>query len=292
MIKINNLTKYFNDFLVLDDVTCEFKPNYIYGLVGINGAGKSTFLRHLAGVYKQNSGEILYNDEPVFENNKAKKDIMFLSDSPSFFHNATINSMKKYYSTFYNFDEQLFLKLKDVFMLDINKSINEFSKGMKKQTELMLGLCCMPKVLILDETFDGLDPIISNKIKTLLIETIEEKEITIIVSSHNLTDLDTLCDYIYLLDNNKMKLQKDADKEENYYKIQLYFDNDELNNNIKENINLNILKESKIGSVTYLVVDGKEEDIREKILEHNPVLFEVLPFTFEEKFIYEYTGGE
>ncbi len=292
MITVKKLTKYFDDFLVLDNINCEFKPNFIYGLVGINGAGKSTLLRHLAGVYKENSGEVLYNDENIFDNNKAKKDIMFLSDSPSFFHNATINNMKKYYSTFYNFDNELFLRLKDIFKLEMNKSINDFSKGMKKQTELMLGLCCMPKVLILDETFDGLDPIISNKIKKLLIETVEEKEITVIVSSHNLSDLDALCDYIYLLDNNKIKLQKDANEEENYYKIQLYFDNTMLNENIKENINLNILKESKIGSVTYLVVDGKEDEIKEKIMEHNPVIFEILPFTFEEKFIYEYTGGE
>ncbi len=292
MIQINNLKKYFGDFLVLDDITCEFKEGYIYGLIGINGAGKSTLLRHIAGIYKQDSGQILYKQNEMFDNASVKKDIMFLSDSPSFFYNYSISDMRKYYSTFYDFDNEVFDKLNKIFSLDIKKNINKFSKGMKKQVELMLGICCNPKVLILDETFDGLDPIISNKIKKILIELVEEKGITLIISSHSLSVLDSLSDYIYLLDNNKLSIQKDLKDENNYYKIQLFFDKEEYNNNLDQYVNFNILEYKKVGSVTYLVVDDIKEKIEEELIKLNPIIFEILPFTFEEKFIYQYGGDD
>ncbi len=288
MLEIKRLTKYFDDFLVLDNINCEFKSGHIYGLIGINGAGKSTLLRHLCGVYKENSGEVLYNGEVVYENNNAKKDIIFLSDSPSFFLNSTIKSLKKYYATFYDFDEELFSKLNSIFKLDINKSLNKFSKGMKKQVELILGICCKPKVLILDETFDGLDPIISHKIKSLLMGIVESEGITIIISSHNLSDLDSLCDYIYLLDKNKLTLKKGLEDNSNYFKVQLYFNNKNLDENFSTISSLNILESKKIGSVTYIVIDDEREKIIEEINSLNPIIFEILPFTFEEKFIFDY----
>ncbi len=288
MLEVKGLTKYFDDFLVLDNINCEFKKGRTYGLIGINGAGKSTLLRHLSGVYKQDGGEVLYNGEVVYENTNAKRDIIFLSDSPSFFHNSTIKSLKKYYATFYDFDEELFLKLNNVFKLDSNKSLNKFSKGMKKQAELMLGICCRPKVLILDETFDGLDPIISHKIKSLLMGLVEDTDITIIISSHNLSDLDSLCDYIYLLDENKLSIKKDFDDNSNYYKVQLYFNNERLDENFLNETSLKILQSNKVGAVTYAVIDDEQEKIVEEINSLNPVIFEILPFTFEEKFIFDY----
>lgn len=291
ILEVKNLNKKFDDYLVLKNINCEFEEGYIYGLIGINGSGKSTLLRHIVGVYKEDSGEILYNGEMVYENNRAKKEIIFLSDSPSFFHNSTLKSLKKYYGTFYDFDENLFLELNGIFNLDVDKSLNKFSKGMKKQAEFMLGLCCRPKVLVLDETFDGLDPIISHKIKSLLVGYVEEQQITIIISSHNLTDLDNLCDYIYLLDENQLTLRKDFENQENYYKIQLYFNNENLDKNFENETKLRILQSSKVGSITYVVIDEDIDTIKAEIKKLNPVIFEILPFTFEEKFIFDYNNS-
>ncbi len=292
MLEVKNLKKYFGDSLILDDVDAKFKEGYIYGVVGRNGVGKSTFLRHLCGIYKQDSGEVLYNNEIVLENNKVKKEIIFISDSHTYFNNTTINKLKKGYEVFYDFDNELFKKLSLIFNLDYDANINKFSKGMKKQAEFILGLCCKPKVLIMDETFDGVDTIILHKMKTTLVDIIEKNKITIIISTHNLKDLDNICDYIYVLDSKKLSLQKDFESRKKYYKVQLYFNDKDLDDNFKSNVNLNILKIKKIGSITYAVIDDDIENIKIEINKHNPIIFELLPFTFEEQFIFNYSGGE
>lgn len=290
MIKISDLSKNFDDYNVLKDINVEFNEGNIYGLVGINGAGKSTLIRHIAGVYKQDSGIIEYNNEDVFENPKAKKDIFYLSDSPYFYQNYSINNMIKFFKIYYDFDQDMFERLKDFFNLDLDMSINKFSKGMKKQCELFIALCCKPKVILLDETFDGLDPAITIKIKSLFVELVKELDLIIIISSHNLLNLDMICDYIYLLDNNQLRLQKDINSDENYFKIQLYFLNKE-NEDILSQLNLNILDVKHIGSVLNIIVKGDSDTIKEEINSQNPTIFDILPFTFEEKFIYEIGGG-
>ncbi len=292
MIEIKNMFKNFDDYMVLEDINCNFVEGNIYGIVGINGAGKSTLIRHIAGVYKCDKGEVLYNGKEIYENVKAKEDILFLSDSPFFFHNYSINDMKKFLSIYYKFDEELFTDLQKSFSLDLNKSINKFSKGMKKQSELLLSLCCNPKVLLLDETFDGLDPIVTQKVKSLLVELVEEKNLTIIISSHNLLGLDSICDYIYLLDKNQISLQKDINDSQSLYKIQVYFperSTDEVINLLKDNIEIVDYKE--VGSVINLVVKGLSHEIKSAVSELNPTLFDVLQFTFEERFIYEVGGA-
>ncbi len=292
MIEFRNMYKNFGDYTVLEDINFTLEKGKIYGLVGINGAGKSTLIRHIAGVYNCDSGEVLYNGKPIFNNVEAKREIMFLSDSPHFFHNASINSMKRYLSSYYDFDNELFDKLYKIFNLDLNASINKFSKGMKKQSELMLGLCCKPKVLLLDETFDGLDPLITAKTKALLIDIVDDLGVTILISSHNLIGLDSLCDSIFLLDKNLLRLQKDENDIKSLFKIQLFFkgrEHSEIIELLKSK--LEVLDVKEIGSILNIVVKGISEEINSTINSLHPTIFDILEFTFEERFIYELGGA-
>ncbi len=291
MIEFKNMYKNFGSYTVLEDITFTLEKGKIYGIVGINGAGKSTLIRHIAGVYKCDSGEVLYNGKPIFDNVEAKKDIIFLSDAPYFFHNSSINSMKKYMSTYYDFDSALFERLHKVFNLDLNSSINKFSKGMKKQAELLLGLCCKPKAILLDETFDGLDPLITAKTKALLIDIVDEIGVTILISSHNLIGLDSICDSIFLLDKNTLRLQKDENDIKSLFKIQLYFrerDHSEVIEVLKSN--LDVLDVKEIGSILNVIIRGVSEEINSTINNLCPTIFDILEFTFEERFIYELGG--
>ncbi len=291
MIEFKNMYKNFGSYTVLEDINFTLEEGKIYGIVGINGAGKSTLIRHIAGVYKCDSGEVLYNGKPIYDNVEAKREIIFLSDSPYFFHNSNINSMKKYLSTYYDFDNELFERLHKVFNLDLNTSINKFSKGMKKQSELLLGLCCKPKVILLDETFDGLDPLITAKTKALLIDIVDEIGVTILISSHNLIGLDSLCDSIFLLDKNSLRLQKDEHDIKSLFKIQLYF-KDCAHSDIIENLkaNLDVLDVKEIGSILNVIIRGVSEEINTTINSLHPTIFDILEFTFEERFIYELGG--
>ncbi len=291
MIEFKNMYKNFGDYTVLEDINFTLEEGKIYGLVGINGAGKSTLIRHIAGVYNCDSGKVLYNEKPIFNNVEAKREIIFLSDSPHFFHNSSIKSMKNYLSSYYDFDNELFERLHKVFNLDLNASINKFSKGMKKQSELLLGLCCNPKVLLLDETFDGLDPLITAKTKALLIDIVDELGVTILISSHNLIGLDSLCDSIFLLDKNVLRLQKDENDIKSLFKIQLYFreqEHSEIITCLKSS--LDVLDVKEIGSILNIVVRGVSDDINKIINSLNPTIFDILEFTFEERFIYELGG--
>ncbi len=291
MIEFKNVYKNFGSYTVLEDINFTLEEGKIYGIVGINGAGKSTLIRHIAGVYECDKGEVLYNNKPIFNNVEAKKEIIFLSDSPYFFHNANINSMKKYLSTYYEFDNELFERLHKVFNLNLNNSINKFSKGMKKQAELLLGLCCKPKVILLDETFDGLDPLITAKTKALLIDIVDEIGVTILISSHNLIGLDSLCDSIFLLDKNTLRVQKDEHDVKSLFKIQLYFkerQHSEIIEFLKENLDVLDIKE--IGSILNIVIRGISDEINTTINNLQPTIFDLLEFTFEERFIYELGG--
>ncbi len=292
MLSVENLNKSFKDTLVLKDINCTFEEGKVYGLIGINGAGKSTLIRTIAGVYKSDEGKILYKGKDVYENTKAKFEIIFLSDSPFFFNNYSINNMAKYLSTYYDFDFELFKKLKESFKLDFDKRINNFSKGMKKQSELLLGLCCKPKLLLLDETFDGLDPYISIEVKKLILEMVETYKLTVLISSHNLVPLDSLCDKIYLLDNNILKVQKDEFETDNLFKIQLFFNNktnDEVLKYLEDKIT--ILDYKITGSILNLVVKGISDELKSTIKSLEPMVFDILEFSFEEKFIYDVGGG-
>ncbi len=293
MIEVKNMYKNFGDYTVLEDINFTLEESKIYGIVGINGAGKSTLIRHLAGVYCCDKGTVTYNNDNIYDNIKAKQEIIFLSDAPFFYRGFSINNMKKFLSAYYKFDNELFERLHKIFDLDLNKSVNKFSKGMKKQSELLLGLCCNPKVLLLDETFDGLDPLITAKVKSLLVDLVDETGMTILISSHNLIGLDSMCDDIFLLDKNNLRLQKDSNELQSLFKIQLYFQ-DKTTEYVKELLeeSLQLLDYKEIGSVQNIVVRGLSEDIKTKINSLNPTIFDILEFTFEERFIYELGGTD
>lgn len=285
MINVQNLSKGFEDLEAVQNVSLSISEGSIYGLLGSNGAGKTTLLRVLSGILLQDSGSLSINNEPVFENENVKNTMFFIPDSPYFFSQYTINQMAKFYSTVYsNWNEERYQKLKDVFQLDPNKKIHKFSKGMKRQVAFWLALSTMPKILILDEPFDGLDPVMRRKVKNLMIQDVAERNMTIIVSSHNLREVEDICDHIGILHKGTLLLQKDLDDlKSDIHKVQIAFQNDEED----KYRGMDILYKEERGSVTLVIVRGKENEIVSQLKKHNPIIFDILPLTLEEIFIYE-----
>ncbi|MBM6618888.1 ABC transporter ATP-binding protein [Bacillus suaedaesalsae] len=285
MINVQHLTKGFEDLEAVQNVNLSIAEGSIYGLLGSNGAGKTTLLRILSGILLQDSGVMTINNEPVFENEKVKDTLFFLPDSPYFFSQYTVNQMAKFYSSVYsNWSEERFQKLKDVFQLDPNKKVHKFSKGMKRQVAFWLALSTMPKILILDEPFDGLDPVMRRKVKNLMIQDVAERNMTIIVSSHNLREVEDICDHIGILHKGTLLLQKDLDDlKSDIHKVQIAFNNNE-ENKYKD---MDILYKEERGSVSLLIIRGKENEIVSQLKKHNPIIFDILPLTLEEIFIYE-----
>ena len=201
MINIMNLVKSFNDKKVLDNLNISIEDGTVFGLIGINGAGKSTLLRLISGVYSQDLGIVEVGGECVFENEKIKKDIIYVSDDPYFPFSSTIKSLKVFYSSFYNLNEDLYQKYLSMFNLKENALISSFSKGMKRQVSLLFAMAISPKYLLLDECFDGLDPLVRLNFKKALTELIQDKKITVIISSHNLKELEDICDSFGILEN-------------------------------------------------------------------------------------------
>jgi ABC-2 type transport system ATP-binding protein len=286
MIVVNNLSKGFEDLEAIQDVSLSINKGSIYGLLGSNGAGKTTLLRTLSGILSQDNGELTIDEEPVFENERTKQKIFFIPDLPYFFSQYTVAQMAKFYSSIYtNWSEERFEKLKSVFQLDINKKVHKFSKGMQRQVAFWLALSTMPEILILDEPFDGLDPVMRMKVKNLMIQDVAEREMTIIVSSHNLREVEDICDYIGILHKGTLILQKDLDDlKSDVHKVQLAFNNqvtDEMFNGV------DLLYKEERGSVLLCIVRGKEKDVVQHFQKLNPVIFDMLPLTLEEIFIYE-----
>ncbi len=288
MIKVSNLTKSFDSNLILENINIAFEKSKIYGLLGTNGAGKSTLLRTISGIYKPNVGEVTLDDKNVFENTTAKREIFYIPDENIFLPRKTIDSNVSYYKTIYkNFDQNVFDKLQELFNLDIKKDIRRFSKGMKKQAILLISLSFTPKYIILDETFDGLDPLIRLKVKKFLIALVEEKELCIIVSTHSISDIEHLADEIIIV-NNKSILYKKTQENENdrFLKVQICFKEE----TDLQSLNLNIKKATTIGSINTIVFENTYEEIEKVITPLEPIIFEVCNLTLEEIFTYEVEG--
>lgn len=284
MIEIKNLNKSLQDNLVLDDLNLNIEESSIYGLVGVNGSGKSTLLRCIAGIYKADSGSILFDNQEVYENTNIKKQILYIGDEPYYPLNSTIYSLANFYSTMYELDFDLLEENIKLFNLNPRKNINNFSKGMKRQVFLIIALSIKIKLLILDEAFDGLDPFVRLKVKKILSNLIDESN-CVIISSHNLRELEDICDKFCLLEDHKIQTSGDIfEKKNSIHKIQVAFNEDIDLNSFKD---LNIIKSSKSGRVFMLVVEGDIDLISEKIKALNPILFEVLNINFEELFLYE-----
>lgn len=285
MIVIKGVTKALGNNLVLDEVNLSIEEGKVFGLVGVNGAGKSTLLQCLAGIYKPESGEVVINGKQVYENPHVKQDIVLINDDPYYPLNATVDDIKNLYASFYALDEKRYETYVSLFKLDRKKVINNFSKGMKRQVFLIMALAISPKVLILDEAFDGLDPFVRLTFKRALTDLIEEKNITVIISSHNLRELEDICDSFGILENHHIVTSGDIQEgKDNIHKMQLVF-----KDNVTKDMltNLDIIHFDQVGRVMSLVVKGNIDEIKAELNQYHPLLMEVLAISFEEMFIYE-----
>lgn len=285
MINIMNLVKSFNDKKVLDNLNISIEDGTVFGLIGINGAGKSTLLRLISGVYSQDLGIVEVGGECVFENEKIKKDIIYVSDDPYFPFSSTIKSLKVFYSSFYDLNEDLYQKYLTMFNLKENALISSFSKGMKRQVSLLFAMAISPKYLLLDECFDGLDPLVRLNFKKALTELIQDKKITVIISSHNLKELEDICDSFGILENGQISTYGDLiDSKTNINKYQLAYSEEKTKDDFKD---YNLMSIEISGRVVSLVIKGNKEEIMAKLEKSNPLFIDVLPVNFEELFIYE-----
>lgn len=286
MITIKNVSKKYDKKNVLDNLSCNIKDGSIYGLVGANGSGKSTLLRLINGIFIPDSGEILINDEKVFDNEKIKQDLVFVPDDLFFYPGYTLLDTAKYYEAMYKkFDIDYLKRLANIFKLDLNRKISTFSKGMKRQCALICAIATHSKYMFFDETFDGLDPVIRNTMKKILVEEMEKNNTTIVLTSHNLRELEDICDNLGLLYKGGILFESEIDNiKTNMFKVQISFNKDFDKNTFK---NIKILSYKKIGSVATLIIDDEDKASRKKLEKLNPVILDFLPLTLEEVFIYE-----
>ena len=285
MLEMNSVTKTFGTFKALDDLTLTVPQGAVYGLVGPNGAGKSTAIRHLTGVYRPDSGTVQVDGQPVYENPAVKSDIGDIPDEIFFFPSATMEDMRRFYKGLYpRFDEDLYRRLYDIFRLPKNGQIRRFSKGMQKQAAFHLALAMRPKVLILDEPVDGLDPVMRRQVMSLILSDVAEYGTTVLISSHNLRELEDVCDHVGIMDHGKMLLEKSlADMQGTTHKLQIV-------GGVPEG--LEVLHESSSGRLKTLICRGQAWEISTKAAAAKPAYFDVLPLSLEEIFIYELGGAD
>ena len=283
MLEMKNVTKKFGSFVALEDLTLTVPKGAVYGLVGPNGAGKSTAIRHLTGVYKPDAGSVTCGGQGVYENPGVKAGIGYIPDDIFYYPSATMEDMRKFYKGMYpKFDDGLFERLREVFDLPMTSPIRRFSKGMQKQGAFHLALCTRPEVLILDEPVDGLDPVMRRQVMSLILSDVAEHGTTVLISSHNLRELEDVCDHVGIMDHGKMLLEKSlADMQGMTHKLQMVGETPK---------GLHVLHESSSGRLKTLIVRGEAEGIRARVAACHPAYFDVLPLSLEEIFIYELGG--
>lgn len=286
MIKAENLTKNYGTFAALSNLSCTIPEGSIYGIVGSNGAGKSTFLRLVTGIYKPDGGAVTIDDEPVFENPAVKKRFCFVPDELYFLPQSSMNRMAALYSHVYpNFSSKRYDELVKTFELNPNLNINSFSKGMKRQAATILALSTMPDYIFFDETFDGLDPVMRKLVKQVIYSDVCERKCTAVITSHSLRELEDTCDQLAMLHKGGIVFESDVENlKTSLFKVQIAF-NIEFD---KERFaGIDILNYSKKGSVANLIIRGSREKTVETLKSMNPVILDILPLTLEEVFIYE-----
>ena len=291
MIQAERVVKTFDGFRALDELTMTVPTGAVYGLVGPNGAGKSTILRHITGVYLQDSGIILLDGERIYENPAAKGKINPIPDELYYFGSASTRDMAKFYKGFYpRFDEKRYEALKDIFRtVDERQPIRRLSKGMQKQSAFWLALSCRPQVLVLDEPVDGLDPVMRRQVWSLMLSDVKQENVTVLVSSHNLKELEDVCDHVGILSRGRVLVERSlSELQENVVKMQVVFQEREMP---RLPADLEVLNISQVGRITTLIVRGKAHEITNRLSVYCPILLEALPLTLEEIFIYE-LGGE
>ena len=287
MIELKNVDKTLGGVHAVDHVSGTIREGMVFGLIGSNGAGKSTLLRMISGVIRPDDGTVLCDGAPVFENPEAKAQICFLPDTPYFFPNADIRQMRDYYAMIYPaFNRKQFDALADRFRLDPKRSIHAFSKGMKKQVSILLGLCAGTKYLLCDETFDGLDPVVRQAVKSMIAAEITERDFTPVISSHNLRELEDICDSIGLLHEGRLLLTRDLDDaKNNICKLQCVIPDSRREQELISS--LRILKMERTGSLLTLTVRGERTETLQRAQAQEPLFVEALPLTLEEIFISE-----
>ena len=290
MVQITNLTKTFDTFTALNQLNLNIKKGSIYGLVGINGAGKTTAIKHLAGLYQPDQGTVTIDSQPVYDNQHIKARVGFIPDDLYFFPNYNLKSLHRFYKTMYapSWNQERYEYLLNMFKLDPKRKVGKFSKGMQKQSAFIFQMSIMPDFLLLDEPIDGLDPIVRRLIMQEVINDVADRDMTVLVSSHNLKEMDGICDAIGIIKNGRMVIERDLDDlKSDVHKVQLAFAEDIPTHSL----GLDVLHEEARGSIKMLVVRGTEGDITGKIKAHNPLIFDRLPLTLEEIFVYETEGA-
>lgn len=289
MIKVSGVTKHFDDFKVLDSFYLEVPKGAIYGLVGPNGAGKTTILNHITGVLKPECGSICIDGEPVWENEKIKERVLSISDDWFYYSTYTIRDMAKFYEDIYpSFSRSRYEAIKEIFRIDEKRQIRKLSKGMKKQVAFWLSLSAMPDVLILDEPLDGLDPVMRKQTLNLVIADVADREMTVLVSSHNLRELEDICDWVGIIHKGHMIIEKPLDDlKGSVHKYQLVFRDNE-GDRLKGMEN--VLHISKTGAVYNVIVKGDIERADREMRALSPVVCDRVSLTLEEVFIYELGG--
>ena len=284
MLELQNITKTFGNFKALDDLSMHIPKGAVYGLVGPNGAGKSTAIRCALGVYRPDSGSVLLEGQPVYENPEAKVRIASIPDDIFYYPSATLEDMRKFYRGVYpNFDDRLFDRLYEAFQLPKNGQIRRFSKGMQKQAAFHLSICTRPDMLILDEPVDGLDPVMRRQVWSLILSEVAQRETTVLISSHNLRELEDICDHVGIMDHGKMLLERSlADMQGSTVKLQVVGPTP---------TDLEVLHESSSGRLKTLVVRGFADEVEAKVKTLNPAYYDILPLSLEEIFIYELGGA-
>ena len=291
MIEVKNLVKTFDGFAALKGATITVPRGAVYGLVGPNGAGKSTLLRHITGVYKQDSGQVLVNGIPVFENRRVKQSIVSIPDDWFYYNQSTIREMAALYAGMYpKFDKERFNKLRELFQISEKKPIRRMSKGMQRQAAFWITMSCLPEYLVLDEPVDGLDPVMRRQVWQVLLDDVAARGTTVLLSSHNLRELEDVCDHVGIMDKGAVLLERTlSDLQDNTVKLQVAYKTAEEPALPAE---LQILHHSAVGRVHTYIMRGSSEEICRRMQITAPVLLEAIPLTLEEIFIYELGGAD
>ena len=290
MIEVKHVVKTFDGFAALNDTTLTVPVGAVYGLVGPNGAGKSTIIRHLTGIYRQDSGSVQIDGQDVWENAALKGRIAAIPDDWYYFNSATIKDMMHFYRGMYpNFSVERYEKMKEVFNIDEKRVIRRLSKGMQKQVAFWLALSTMPDYLILDEPVDGLDPVMRRQVWSLMMGDVAERGTTVLVSSHNLRELEDVCDHVGIMDHGRVLLERSlAQLQDNMVKMQVVFA-DGVND---VPAGLPVLHASKLGRIHTLIMRMNAEEAANRLAAYSPLLVDAVPLTLEEIFIYELGGAD
>ena len=288
MIKVSNVTKTFDGFKALDGLNINVPKGAVYGLVGPNGAGKSTIIRHITGIYRPDEGEIEVGGAPIYENPDVKSRLAYIPDDIYFFLQASIKDMMKFYRGIYpKFDMERYARMREVFSLDESRPMRRLSKGMQKQAAFWLAMCMHPDIMVLDEPVDGLDPVMRRQVWSLIMSDVAERNVTVLISSHNLRELEDVCDHVGIMNNGKILIERSlSELQDNIVKVQVAFPDDK---NIPDG--LDILHRSSTGRLQTLIIRGKNEEIINILSTAEPLFCDIVPLTLEEIFIYELGGA-